>query len=243
MPKSQDRRETFFLNLTGRIPWRELPNRGMFAVLDEISRWGCGRRLCIAHSPAELRRCLTRLRKKGMLPNPSGVCVETAASESDLTDLEYERLIQDVLIGIDAIKGRGDKTTLRRLRSAIESSGRKPGPVPTYKTRRRLVQLLQDLAKERGVFKALVPHERSARAQLHRFCTRFHDDCFWLGISSVDDLKRACGSHYVKRKLRELHCLDLPANLAAAKAAYLLGEKYRRKPSKERPPRKRSAQA
>jgi hypothetical protein len=216
-------RQSFVLDCTGQVPWELLPNRGWFAVFDGLPQpFSDYRRLFVTNGTNGLRLGLKRHLETGMIRNPRRVYIETAASECDFTDPEYEGKVADILLGIDAIKRRGDERTLRRLRAALSRKGVKRGPKPRQDTRRWKIETLRELAAGKQLKASVAQAKRtpqSASAELVRFCRDFYECCWWLG-AHTPDLWRG----YVAGVLSERFGFQFPGDVEAAREAYCRGE-------------------
>jgi hypothetical protein len=218
------RRSQFFvLSLDGGSEAIEgLPNLGVYAAYNRLPVPGDAR-LFVAHGPEELLERLEQFQSSGMLPNPPRVWVETAYSESDLTDLEYEGLVRSVLAGINRIKKLGDKATLRRVRSALESRGGKRGPKVIPENNAWVIDLLKELAAGTPLKQARLPKPwkpSSASAKLSRFCWNFYQLCMLYRAPSQKEWQ----SEHVADVIRKQFGFQFPSDLGAAQEAFLRGE-------------------
>lgn len=218
------RRENFVLDCRARIPWTRLPNRGWYAVFDDLpSPFGEAHRLFVASGIRELRRGLARLLKRGAIANPARVFVETAGAKSKLSDLEYERRVADVFLGIAAIQQRGDRQTLLAIRAALGRKGGRRGPKRQRDAVRWKVETLRQLAGGQPL-KASVAHPRrtpqSASAEIGRFCREFYEYCWWLDAHSPDSWQRDAAG-----MLGEKFGFEFPRDALAAREAYLRGKR------------------
>jgi hypothetical protein len=187
---------------------------------------GSGRnavRLFVATGAVELKERLAQFQSKGMLANPSRVFVETAPSENDLTDYEYEGFVRSVLAGIERIKARGDKATLRRVRAALESKGGKPGPKVNPEQRAWLVAVLKELATGKPLKQVTLPKPRkpaSVSATLSQFCWRFYQFCNLFDAKSPSEWQTDC----IAGLMRERFGFSFPDDLIAAQEAFRRGK-------------------
>jgi hypothetical protein len=226
--KALQKYEAFFLNLDGTVPWDKLPNRGVFAVEEFGSPW-MRHRFFTVMGVEGLRGTLETYTSKGMLPDPSHVYVLTAASEEDLPDPVREEVLRVVLSGIERIKGWEDKEALRKIRSALERKGKKPGVVASAQNKRRLIDLLAELASGKSLKESVQKPWKppSASALLSRFCWDFYLDCVLFSCESSENwtdprVARLLNDRHGFRLLdATLHAHDL----SAAKEAYRRGKK------------------
>jgi hypothetical protein len=225
-----ERRLGFWLDLKpgpargGRL--NHLPNLGLFAVFDDLPvAYSDASRLFVARSPRELGNQLRRLIASRAIRN-CRVYVETAASESDFTDLQYEKLVWTVLASVQRIKARGDTATLRRLRAAIERKGIKPGPKAQEYARKWKVETLKNLAH--GIpFEAAVTHParkralESARQEIWMYCREFYLWCLLTNLHRLEEWQKPkAAEHFLKE-----FGVAFPADLDAAKEAYARGRR------------------
>jgi hypothetical protein len=226
--------QAFFLDICGAIPWEELPNLGLFAVEVFPSPGGPFR---IVKGMEELRKTLELYASKGMLPEPSRVFVLTAAREQDFPDRAYEQLVKEVHWGIEQVKKRGDRDTLREIRSALERKGKRPGVAANPENNRWMIDLLTELASGKQL-KGAVPRPwkpASASARLSRFCWDFYTWCTLFGAHD----RQAWQEPYIARVLRQefgFRFLDegqAGRDLSAANEAYRRGKQQAPKPASE----------
>src|SRR5260370_35069369 len=86
-PGTSEYRKGFLLDCTRRIHWKRLPNRGWFAVFDDLpSAFLDFHRVFVTNGTKGLRSGLKRHLKCGIIRNLSPVHVETASSEAASTD-------------------------------------------------------------------------------------------------------------------------------------------------------------
>jgi hypothetical protein len=218
--KPDPNRDCFVLKLGGSIPWENLPNRGVFAVYDKLPNSLIHPALCfVVRGLPELRERLKPLSQSGTRE----VFVETAESETELMDWDYEHLVWRVLQGIETIKRRGDSATLRRVRAAIESKGEKPGPKVNPEKNEWLIGVLKELAAGKPMKEIPLPHPwkpASVSAILSRFCWGFYHLCTLFGANSPDKWQ----GDYVARIIKKRFGFSFPDNLAAAQEAFRRGE-------------------
>jgi hypothetical protein len=220
--------EAFFLDLTGNIPWEELPNRGVFAVEEFGSPW-LRHRFFTVRGVEKLRDTLETYTSKRMLPNPSHVYVLTAACEEDLPDRDREEILRVVLSGVERIKGWGDKEALRKVRNALERKEEKPGVVAIAENKRWLIDLLAELASGKSLKESVQKPWKpaSASACLSRFCWDFYLDCALFRAESSERWT----DPRVAKLLNERHGFRLldetlhDQDLSAAEEAYRRGKR------------------
>ena len=163
LPKPASECEHLLLDLTKPNFCKDVPNRGLFAVYENLLGPFISARLLFAtRSMRELPRRLRTLRAKGMFPT-NYVYVQTAAKEADFTDLEYEYTIRRVLAGVEKIKKRGDKAKLLLVRRALERKGLKPGPKRQEYASSWKIDTLRNLSKD-ALFEDAVTHPARKRA-------------------------------------------------------------------------------
>jgi hypothetical protein len=151
------------------------------------------------------------------------VFVESAESEADLTDWDYEHVVWQVLQGIETIKGRGDRITLRRVRAAIERKGEKPGPKADPKQNASLVAVLKELATGKLLKQVSLqkPYKHaSVSAKLSPFCWKFYQFCTLFRASSPSEWQ----AYNVARLIRERFGFSFPDDLTAAEEAFRRGK-------------------
>jgi len=224
--KAEQKRDVFFLDSRSveAVPWNSLPNRGVFAVYTDLPgpRTGGAVRLFTATGVEELRERFEQFQSKRMLP--FRVFVETAPSESDLTDYEYEDFVRSILAGIERIKARGDKATVRRVRAALESNGGRPGPKVDPQQNAWLIAVLKELATGKPLKQVTLPRPRkpaSVSAMVSRFCWNFYLLCTLLGANSPSEWQ----ANRVAVTIRERFGFSFPDDLVAAQEALRRGEK------------------
>jgi hypothetical protein len=183
--------ELFLVNLRARVPWDNLPNRGLFAIYDTLPGppWMC-RPIYLGAGRASLRHAIRSLSRLERTRRPAHVVVCTAASRKDLPDPAYQAAIRQALHGIALAKERGDKETLLKLRSALERKGRRSGVVADPENKRWLIELLFNLASGKKSLKESVPKPwkpASASARLSRFCWDFYAQCVLFGAHDPRD--------------------------------------------------------
>jgi hypothetical protein len=222
--KQTETRRIFFVDLRGPVPWDDLPNLGSFAVWNSLpSHFSNSEILGVAKNTDELRDLLQQLTRSGMFGGAYRICVQTATSEKDFTDVHYERLIWSVLNGIQTIKSRGDQATLRRARNALESKGMKPGPKAQSDSNRWMIELLHRLSTGM-LLKEAVKRPRkpsSASAQLSVFCNEFYQICTWLDAETPDSWQTPKSAKAFLDRLG----IRFPQDLSAAMEAYRRGKK------------------
>jgi hypothetical protein len=181
--------ELFLVNLRAKVPWDDLPNRGLFAIYDTFPGppWMC-RPIYIGAGEVGLRHAIHALSLQKRIHRPPHVVVCTAASERDLPDPAYQAAIRQVLDGIALVKERGDTETLLKFRSALERKGTRPGVAADPENKRWLINLLADLASGKRSLKESVPRPwkpSSASARLSRFCWDFYVQCVLFGAHDL----------------------------------------------------------
>ncbi len=130
---------------------------------------------------------------------PTGcVYVQTAASEADFTDLQYEYSIRRVLAGIENIKKRGNKAKLLLVRRVLERKGGKPGPKRQEYASAWKIDTLRNLAKG-ARFEVAVTHParkralESARQEVWKYCKKFYRYCEMMGLHTPENWQRSAG--------------------------------------------------
>jgi hypothetical protein len=229
--KHNDRREGFWLDLVPSSKMRlgRLPNRGLFAVFYETpGPFSNASRVFVARSTRELGARLRQLVARKMIPNNGRVYVQTAASENDFTEPQYEALVWNVLNGIKTIKARGDRATLLRVRAALDRTGVTPGPKRQQYASSWKIDTLRNLAKKKKQrFEDALTHParkrapESARQELWKYCKEFYHWCMLANLHSPEDWQNNSAAKY----FQEQFGLKFPRDLDAATEAYRRGKK------------------
>lgn len=153
------------------------------------------------------------------------VYVQTAASENDFTDPQYEALVWNVLKGVEMIKSRGDRGTMLRVRAALERRGGQPGPRRQEYASAWKIEALRGLTRHKR-FENTLTHARkrapeSARQELWKYCRDCYQWCRLADLHSPEDWQRPKAAKH----FREQFGLEFPRDLDAAIEAYRRGRK------------------
>jgi hypothetical protein len=220
-PKPHARFQSFVLRLEDKIPWRALPNRGLFAVYD-APLGPYANRLFIAKGLGDLRHGLREFQQRGRIPGPDAF-VQTARTTSDFPDLDRERIIWENTQRCKWLKARYGHTAWLQVRAAIERKGTRPGPkrreCADWKIR-TLQMVSKGVPFEDAIENPARKHRlESARVEIWRYCREFHDVCQWTGLNTPEEWQKPKAAQY----LHEHFGLQFPHDLKAAREAFHRG--------------------